>query len=202
MNRDQRVFELVKAVYTAKETRPMGKWMWNNHIQWVANKTKELSKKYNANEEMSVSAALLHDLADSQYERNDPNFDNWSSNKGYEILDQAGFNEIVSKEIIETVVQPHSCKPDNLPTTLEGKVLTTADAMFHLQTNFFTVLCYKNFPDHTKSLKDWRDWFKEKVERDYHSKIFFEDEKKEVTKDYEALKTVFENDVIEEILSQ
>lgn len=200
MNRDHKVFNVVKSIYENSETRPMGLWMWNNHVQWVADKTRQLAIKYSANEETAVSAALLHDLADSRYERNDPKFDEWSEEKALEILKGADFTEEEAKEIIEVVIRPHSCRPDNLPTTLEGKVLATADAMFHLQTSFFTVLCYKNMPASAKSLEEWQTWFEEKVERDYGSKIFFDDEKNEVTSDYEALKRVFGNKSLKEIL--
>ncbi len=75
MKREYQVFELVKSIYENDTTRPMGVWMWQNHIQWVVHKTKELAKKYRANEEFVVSAALLHDIADSQYERGHSDFD-------------------------------------------------------------------------------------------------------------------------------
>lgn len=200
MNRDKKVFEIVKAVYENEETRPMGLWMWNNHVQWVADKTKQLATKYNADEEMSVSAALLHDLADARHERGNPEFDEWSETKAYEVLKETDYTEEEAREIMEIIVRPHSCRPGNLPTTLEGKVLATADAMFHLQTSFFTVLCYKNMPVNAKSLEAWQVWFEEKVERDYGSKIFFDDEKAEVMADYEALKRVFGNKSLKEIL--
>ncbi len=200
MERDQKVFTAVKLLYENPESRPMGLWMWNNHVQWVANKTKQLATKYNADEEKAVSAALLHDLADSRYERDNPEFNAWSETKAYEVLKETDFTEEEAREIMEIIVRPHSCRPGNLPTTLEGKVLATADAMFHLQTSFFTVLCYKNMPTSAKSLAAWQVWFEEKVERDYGSKIFFDDEKNEVKADYEALKRVFGNRSLKEIL--
>jgi len=193
MNRHKKVFEIVEAIYKGKETRPMGSWMWNNHVQWVASKTAELAQKYNAREEFAISGALLHDLADTIYERTHDNFDEWSEKKGYEVLKEAGFDDKESKEIMELVVGPHSCHPENIPSILEGRVLATADAMFHLQTSFFPVLCYANMPHKAESLDDWREWFSKKVERDYSSKIFFDDEKKEVEADYFALKRVFGN---------
>lgn len=171
----------------------MGKWMWNNHVQWVASKAKHLAEKYEADAEKVYCAALLHDLADCQFERSDKDFDNWSEQKGRELLVEAGFDENEIKEILEVIVRPHSCRPSNLPTTLEGKVLATADAMFHLQTSFFPVLCYKQRPAHTKTYEEWQKWFDEKIERDFGPKIFFEDEKEEVRVDYDALCRVFRN---------
>ena len=198
MKRVDKVFDLVKEVYEHSEVRPMGAWMWNNHVQWVADKTRDLANKYEADNEKAVSAALLHDLGDSRFERNHPDFDQWSEDEGYEILKESGFNDAEAKEIIEIVVKPHSCRPENMPTTIEGKVLATADAMFHLQTNFFVVLGYKNIPAHTKTLTEWRDWFNEAVERNYKSKIFFDDERSEVESDYQALKRIFGNSSLEQ----
>jgi len=200
MNRYEKVFEIVKDVYTDELAEPTGFWMWNNHVQWVATKTKVLAEKYNAKVEFAVSAALLHDIGDAKYaDRSHEDFDNWCVTKGYDVLSEAGFNDMEAKEIIEIIVDPHSCRPGNLPTTIEGRVLATADAMFHLQTNFFLIFFYEHMPKKTQSVTEWQDWFDEKVERDYGVKIFFEDERKEVEEDYKALKKVFGNRSLEEI---
>jgi len=167
--------------------------MWHNHVQWVANKAERLAKKYGADAEKAYCAALLHDLADCKYERGHDDFGRWSETKGTEALLRAGFSDDEAKEIIEIIIRPHSCRPGNLPTTLEGKVLATADAMFHLQTNFFSIFCYIHRPKHTNTYEEWQEWFNEKIERDYGPKIFFEDERSGVKEDYEALSRVFKN---------
>jgi hypothetical protein len=193
MKKSEIVCSKVSDLYGANSARSMGKWMWNNHVQWVADKARELAEKYGADSEKAYCAALLHDLADCQYERDYENFDTWSEKEGEEILLTAGFSKNEAKEIIEVVIRPHSSRPGNLPTTLEGKVLATADAMFHLQTNFFPILCYMHRPADTKTYEAWQGWFSEKVERDFGPKIFFEDERAEVKEDYEALLRVFGN---------
>ena len=63
MNKQQSVFTKVEKLYISS-TRDMGKWMWKNHVQWVANKSLELAKKYGANEDQVYVGALLHDLGD------------------------------------------------------------------------------------------------------------------------------------------
>jgi hypothetical protein len=192
MERSKKLFTEVSELYL-KSTTPMGKWMWQNHVQWVANKAKLLAEKYGADSEKAYCAALLHDLADYQYERGHADFDSWSETKAKEQLLKAGFNEDDAGEIIEVIIRPHSCRPGNLPTTLEGKVVATADAMFHLQTSFFPLLCYMHRPEHTSTYEEWQEWFSEKIERDHGPKIFFEDERSEVKEDYEALSRVFKN---------
>lgn len=173
----------------------MGKWMWRNHTQWVADKTLTLAKKYGADAEKVYCAALLHDLGDSRYERNHADFDTWSWVTTKEVLKKAGFRKNERDEILEAI-RTHSCHPDHLPMTLEGKILATADGMWHLQTNFFPVICYMNRPDNTHTYEEWQEWFMKKIERDFGPKIFFEDEREEARKDYEALKRVFGNHLL------
>jgi putative nucleotidyltransferase with HDIG domain len=189
MEREQKVFANVSKLYSAATTS-MGIWMWDNHTQWVADKAKQLAQKYGANTETASCAALLHDLGDSHYERDHADFDTWSWIQSKEILRNAGFRKKERDEILEAI-RTHSCHPGHLPTTVEGKVLATADGMWHLQTNFFPIICYMNRPENTTSYEAWQHWFVGKIERDFGPKIFFEDERNEVREDYEALKKVF-----------
>lgn len=191
MQKNRTVFSEVSGLY-AMATTSMGQWMWQNHTQWVANKTRNLAEKYGANIEQAYCAALLHDLGDSKYERDHEDFDSWSWETGKAILKKAGFRKAERDAILEAT-RTHSCHPGHLPVTIEGKVLATADGMWHLQTSFFPVICYMNRPDDTKSYEEWQAWFNSKIERDFGPKIFFEDEKEEVRGDYESLKRVFGN---------
>ncbi len=191
MEKSKIVFKEVDDLYQAATTT-MGKWMWRNHTQWVADKGKQLAEKYGADTERVYCAALLHDLGDSHYERGHEEFDSWSREKGEGILSKAGFSQGEVEEILEAV-RTHGSRPGNPPTTQEGKVLATADGMWHLQTSFFPIICYMNRPQNTHSYEEWQEWFTGKIERDFGPKIFFEDEKAEVEEDYKALKRVFEN---------
>jgi putative nucleotidyltransferase with HDIG domain len=196
MEKGKLVFTEVNELYQAATTS-MGKWMWHNHTQWVADKAKNLAEKYGANAEKSYCAALLHDLGDSEYERGHEAFDSWSWEKSKEILKKAGFRREERKEILEAI-RTHSCHPGHLPVTLEGRVLATADGMWHLQTSFFPSICYMNRPQDTHSYEEWQEWFIGKIERDFGPKIFFADEKAEVQEDYEALLRVFGNKTLDD----
>jgi predicted hydrolase (HD superfamily) len=195
MDKSKKVFDAVSDLYSVAQTT-MGKWMWRNHTQWVADKAKVLAKKYGADAEKTYCAALLHDLGDSKYERGHEAFEAWSFDTAKEILAKAGFKKGDIDAIIEAV-RTHSCRPDNLPTALEGRVLATADAMWHLQTSFFPVICYMNRPENTHSYEEWQTWFNKKIERDFGPKIFFEDEREEVRDDYEALVRIFKKTDLE-----
>jgi putative nucleotidyltransferase with HDIG domain len=191
MTRSDTVFSEVGKLYKAATTS-MGKWMWQNHTQWVADKAKLLAEKYGADPEIVYCAALLHDLGDSKYERGHADFETWSQQTSKHILGKADFDDGAVGQIMEAM-RTHSCRPGNLPAVLEGKVLATADGMWHLQTSFFPVICYMNRPDTSKSYEEWQEWFNSKIERDYGVKIFFSDEKAEVEEDYQAFKRVFAN---------
>jgi putative nucleotidyltransferase with HDIG domain len=192
MDKSAKVFESVRELYE-NSTIQMSKWMWNYHVQWVADKTKELAEKYGADTEKTYCAALLHDLGDAKYVRTEENFKNACEEIGTAVLLEAGFSEAEIKEIIEIIIRPHSCKPGNLPTTPEGKVLSTADALFHLQTSFFPMFCYKNRPETILTYENWQEWVDEKLEREFRVKIFFEDERAAAKADYDALSLVFRN---------
>ena len=36
VDRSEIVFGLVRDLYEADDTREMGRWFWDNHVQWVA----------------------------------------------------------------------------------------------------------------------------------------------------------------------
>jgi putative nucleotidyltransferase with HDIG domain len=195
MEKSEAVFAEVNELYSVAATS-MGKWMWQNHTQWVADKATKLAKKYGADTEKVYCAALLHDLGDSKYERDHDDFDSWSWEASKAILKKAGFRKAERDAILEAI-RTHSSHPGHLPSALEGKVLATADGMWHLQTSFFPAICYMNRPDNTKTYQEWQSWFSGKIERDFGPKIFFEDEKEEVREDYEALRRVFGNKAFE-----
>jgi HD superfamily phosphodiesterase len=194
MDRSEKVLAYASELYHKAPTS-MGEWMWRHHTQWVAGKAKQLAEKYGADAEIVYCAALLHDVADAKFERDYADFDAWSWDKAKEVLKNSGFRKVTRDQILEAI-RTHSCHPGQLPTALEGRVLATADAMWHLQTNFFPVICYMNRPDNTHAYEEWQNWFVQKIQRDYDTKIFFGDEKSEVKADYEALLRVFSNQTL------
>ncbi len=81
----------------------------------------------------------------------------------------------------------HRCKKYK-PQTLEQKILATADAISHFKPPFY--LWFSTIS--TKPLKEQLESNLQKLERDYNEKIFFEDERNSVRKEYEVLKNWFE----------
>lgn len=187
--RQEITYTLVNELYATSQ-REMGKWMWENHVQWVSNKAVELAKKYNADQDKVYAGALLHDIGDIWLERDSDEFEKKSSEASVEILTDAGFSKEEIDEVMINIIAPHSCYPDNLPKTIESKCLATADAMFHLVTDFFPQFSWKHLPNSMNYI-EWIEWITEKIERDFNNKIFFESEKKEVEPHYQALKKVY-----------
>lgn len=183
------VLDAVTYLYQNSRRR-MAHWFWDNHVQVVARNALALGKKYKANCDYVVVGALLHDLADVWLERSDVLFESRTRIKATQILKKAGFSPQDIEIIITQVIDPHSCYPSKLPDMMEGKILATADAMAHLQTDFYPEFKRMGLPETINPL-NFNEWARTKLERDFHSKIFFGDERESTRKDYERLKAEF-----------
>jgi hypothetical protein len=123
-------------------------------------------------------------------ERDEKDYEVRGNQESEQILKKAGFDNQEIENILINIVELHSCYPGNLPQTVEGKCLASADAMFHLMTDFFPQFGWKNLPKFS-DYSEWISWVTEKIERDFNNKIFFEAEKKEVDPFYLALRSVY-----------
>lgn len=161
---------------------------WFLHLKPVIDYSKELAKKYNANLEIVWLSAVLHDLA--RLDDLEPH-DEISSERAYDMLLEEGFSKEVAEEVKKTILT-HRCKkykPETLEQKiLEQKILATADAMSHFKPPFY--FWFSSIS--SKPLKEQLEGSLQKLERDYNEKIFFEDERKLVKKEYEVLKGWFE----------
>lgn len=185
----QKVALLVEKAYlTSKED--FAQWMWKNHLQFVAHKAEELSKRFEANEDLAVAGAWLHDFGDAFVDRHSNEHEEISVNEAKRVLQSAGYSENEIKEVIDVIIKPHSCKENNLPATIEGKVLATADALAHLTTDFYIQFAWMHLPSN-KSYSEFINWVNEKLDRDFNKKIFFDEVKEEVKGRYESLIEIF-----------
>ncbi len=189
MQKHKKVFELVKKVYE-KTNEPFAMWMWNNHVLVVAKKTEELSIQFQANEDIAVAGAWLHDFGDAFVHRHSDQHEEISKSEALKVLQEAGYIEAEINEVMNDVIEPHSCRDGFLPRTLEGKVMATADALAHLTTDFYVQFAWKHLPDNL-SYEEYINWVKEKIDRDFNNKIFFNETKEKYRYRYESLKEVF-----------
>lgn len=184
-----RVAELVGVAYR-NSPEPFAQWMWQNHVPVVAKKTEELALQFNADVDIAVAGAWLHDFGDVFVHRHAADHEDVSKNEAVKILKQANYSEIEIEKVLQEVIAPHSCRDGFLPTTLEGKVMATADALAHLTTNFYVQFAWKHLPEN-KTFAQFIAWVTAKIERDFHTKIFFDEIKEVVRFRYDALKEIF-----------
>ncbi len=183
------VAQLVQNAY-ANSNEDFGKWMWENHLQLVARKAEELAQNHNANVDLAVAGAWLHDFGDAFVHRHSQLHDQISALEAQKVLEEAGYAKAEITEVLEIIIKPHSCKDGSFPTTVEGKILATADAYAHLMTDFYLQFTWKHLPDN-KSYLEFIDWVREKLRRDFNDKIFFEEVSQAVASRYESLLEVY-----------
>lgn len=164
-------------------------WLYPNHVLIVQQYAKTLAETYHANEELTQASALLHDIADAITERNNPKHARMSADIAIELLTQTGYTENEIQIIVHDALRFHSCHGREKPKTKEGKILATADALAHLQTDFYLYALWAL--SKTKSLAEIKAWTLTKLERDYHKKIFFEDVRKQTKAVYTLLKQLY-----------
>ncbi len=168
---------------TKKGTAETFALFWFVHVKPVIDYSKEMAKKYNANSEISWLSAILHDIA--RLDDLEPH-EEIGAEKAYPIVLKEGFSKETAEKVKETILT-HRCR-ERKPQTLEQKILATADAITHFKTPFyfwFSSISSKPFKEQLESSL-------EKIKRDYNEKIFFEEEKESVKKEYEVLKNWFE----------
>ncbi len=163
-------------------------WLWTNHVLWVADKAVELAKRKDADASLCRVAALLHDIADAEMQRENENHESRSLEIARDFLASAGYSEETIDSIVNDALAKHSCWEGNVPESLVGKVLATADGLAHFQSDF---LIYASANVEQKTYEQRKRWCLEKIERDYRDKLLFEDIREETRPFYEVLKTIF-----------
>lgn len=181
----------VKALYTANnpDADVWIDWSYPNHVLYVADFTQKIATAQHANVELAVAGALLHDVADAVMARRNPEHEAKSLALAEELLQESGFSENEIAFVIHEIIKPHSCK-ELMPTTLEGKVMATADGAAHFLTDFYPLFCWRHYgPEDDYAV--FKAWMLSKMEKDFTKKLFFDDVKQQVLPHYEALKLIF-----------
>jgi predicted alpha/beta hydrolase family esterase/HD superfamily phosphodiesterase len=186
-NKLNRLENAVRQLYESKNTNRSDwcDWLYADHVFVVADYTNELAKRFDTPVYMCRAAALLHDIADTVMSR----FSNEHEKKSLEIAKQLLLEAEYSHDEIEIIVDDaialHSCHDGISPKTVLGKILATADALAHLNTDFYYYATENMMND--MPIEKRREWANKKVRRDYNDKILF-DEIREVAKpNYEKL---------------
>lgn len=191
MERLQKLEEKVKALY--KQENPnraeWAGWLADNHVFVVADYATELAKKYKADEELARAAALLHDIADVKMQRSNEKHEEESLKMARSLMQEVGYDDDDIKLVVDDAIRYHSCHGEERPKSLEGKILSTADSLAHLKTDFYVFATWAFGRDST--LAEVKAWTLKKIERDLNNKMFFDDVRNDVLPDYERIKELF-----------
>lgn len=164
-------------------------WLFANHVFVVADEAEELAERFNGDMELSRVAALLHDIADAQMKREEKGYEEKSLEIARELLTETDYEEEEIKIVVDDALRYHSCRNGETPSTKEGKVLATADALAHFKTNFYEFAKQKMI-ERGDSQQKINDWMKRKIEKDINQKISFDKIREEALPAYEKLKAM------------
>jgi HD superfamily phosphodiesterase len=166
-------------------------WLYEHHIFLVAENAEVLSVRFGGSHDLVVAASLLHDIGDSVMKRFDPQHAGKSKEMATLILQDSGFTPEEIEIVVGDAIEYHGCKNGKFPQTIEGKVMTTADAMAHLKSDFYDRALSEM--KKTETVEQIKRWALPKIERDFNDKIFFDEVRKEVEPDYKRVKSLFLN---------
>lgn len=162
-------------------------WMMDNHVAVVADNATALAQRFGANQELARAAALLHDIADVKMARASDQHEQASLDLARELLQQIEYSEEEIATVVDDAIRKHSCRNNERPDSLEGKVLATADALAHMQTDFYFFFAWL-FGSGNSTYDRLREELIKKIERDFYRKICFDEVRVELQPRYDFLK--------------
>ncbi len=180
------VKELVRKECMTSAFADKGVWFFPVHLlavekyaQWLLERLPE------ANKEIVMLAVWLHDIQRIRMINGD--HQEVGAVEAEKVLSEQGCDKAIIDRVTN-VIKTHSCNDGNLPVTLEGEILATADAMSHFVNDFY--LHIATLGDRT--VDEFKQWALEKLDRDYNIKIHFDFAREEVKDKYAALLKVME----------
>lgn len=179
--------ELVRNRYEKKDRNRdrWSDWMYENHVLDVADYAEKLANKYNASPDLCRAAALLHDIADAEMPRTDPMSERQNIVIADQLLYEAEFSESERDDIKNDALPFHSCHGNERPNTLIGKILATADALSHLNSDFYGYFAAALSAE--RSEEESRQSARSRIGRDFNDKIAFDEIRGGVKERYEQL---------------
>lgn len=160
-------------------------WFYDGHLMEVEKAAKRLLLKLpKANKDIVMLSVWLHDLQRVRGIKGD--HQKVGATEAEKVLKEFSYDD-ESIMLVKEAILTHSCS-NKMPKTLEAKILATADAMSHYYSNFYLEIALTG----KRNLKEYKQWTKEKLNRDYNEKIFFPFAKKEIKKKHELLMKFFD----------
>jgi hypothetical protein len=103
---------------------------------------------------------------------------------------KCGYSDDEIALTVDDAVRYHSCHDGQIPKSLEGKILATADALFHLETDFYIYSVWAHAGEGA-TLVETKEYVLKKLDRDFKNKILFDDEREKARGDYKTFKRIF-----------
>lgn len=154
------------------------------HIEAVVKNAKILANKYNADEEVCIIAAWLHDIASitdyNLYEEHHI----YGAKIADEILKKFNYDEDKIK-LVKNCILNHRGSIDNKRLTKEEQIIADADAISHFDS--VPSLLYLAYKEKGMNIEDGTNFVKMKLERSYkkisnESKKVYEEKYKNIMK--------------------
>ena len=158
---------------------------WRDHIESVVKFSEILARKLNADIEICLISAWLHDIKKIKGEK-DKHHVHGSEEAG-EILMKL-YYPADRIEKVKHCILTHSSDMNYIPKSIEAKVITSADALSHFSN--FLDLAQTAFTFRKLSLEEGRNWLIKKYQG-YWNKVQILPEARDLVKDqYDAIKLI------------
>lgn len=180
----------VEALHRASANPCLREWFYEGHVEVVADYAAKIAAREGVGMRVPVLAGLLHDIARTVMVEDEPQLTEDSERMAREVMARHGVSGGDADHVC-AIMAVHSCRGEKGPTTAEGRVMVTADAMAHLMTDFYFILPFKGWLFGGLSFEAYKQWVLEKTARDFGKKLKFEVERKEAAPRVEALRVLF-----------
>jgi HD superfamily phosphodiesterase len=171
MTHIEKLEQLAKERYQKKDPNrdSWSDWMYENHVLDVADYAEKLAKRFNTSPDICRAATILHDIADSEMSRDNPMNEKESILIAERLLQESGFSESEREDILSDALPFHSCHGDERPKTLTGKILATADALSHLNSEFYSY--FNSALSSERTEVESRQSVRGRLQRDFEKKM-------------------------------
>jgi len=164
-----------------EQDKIMKGWWFEAHLLGVEKFAKELLRKFpKADKEVVMLGVWLHDL--QRIHRIKGDHEKIGAREAVKVMKEYGYDPKTIRGV-EDIILAHSCEK-RMPSSLEGKILATADGMSHYYNDFFLKIAVLGQRD----AKEYKKWLAEKLDRNYNRKLFFPFAKKKIKSRHELFK--------------
>src|SRR6185369_14839643 len=112
-------------------------WLYDQHVPFVAAKAREVAQMYGGDPNLDETAGWLHDIADIKMNRHNDSHEEESLAIARQLMQECGYSKEQIELVVDDAIRLHSCYDGVRPASAEGQALATADALAHLQTDFY-----------------------------------------------------------------